>query len=496
MLVRRHQVLLKNEVTEGADSSPTVGNALTLSGPAQVRASIETLDQAAPSGSLDRLKSVVGRAELGLTLPVWLIGSRDPRDLGDAGDETPPPPMHEALLSCGLVAEEASYLYLTTTSQSGVFVAGQTVLMNGVTTETVVNVSRPRADGTGLLVTTFDEETLITNGQSIVHTGTGGAPNVTATCSGSSANRRAYIYRPTSKTTIQVTVTHSTWGSWSYNVGDLLVRCNSTASTRTAGWYAVDGRILSVTTINGTTKAFVVETTSLTPFAATMAVSKVDRVTGALYAGGGTAPVVSSVVALQSPSSTIMSRLDGLGRKCLGARGNMRAEGTAGQPLQMTFEFTGSMSNPEDGEILAGGTLLDLANVPRLEYSAVMLDGNPFPGSQLRFDLGNVVTPNVDYHGANGVRGARIGDRNPAVTLDPLMQHPAIFDFYRKQMDNTTVTFLAQVGWQAANHFVISIPVGQIEVQDGERDGAVTAEVTLRARYSGQDDRSFSITAL
>lgn len=499
MLVRRHQILLKNEATEGADSSPDETNALTLAGPAQVRPNIETIDQAAPSGSLTRLKSVVGRAELGLTLPMWLIGSRDPKDFG-ASQETTLPAFHQALLSCGLKMTKASYLYVNTTAQTGVFVPGQSVSINGAAFfETVINVSRPRADGTSLLVLTFNNTTHLANGNSIEFIGGTGQQNVTATANGASVLRRGYLYRPVSRTTILVVCNHATWPGWSFNAGDLLVRSNAGATVRTTGWYAVEGRILAVENSYGgdaTKKAFTIETTSLEPYFATMPVTKVDRVTQALYAGGGAAPTVVSVTALDSPSSTIMSRLDGLGRKVRGARGNMRAEGSAGQPVRLDFEMTGSMGFPEDGEILPGSTLIDLADVPRLEYAAVLLDGNPYPGNSLRFDLGNVVSPNVDYHGSNGVRGARIGDRNPTAFLDPLMQHPAIFDFYKKQLEATSVSLVAQVGWKAANHFLLHIPVGQLEVTDGERDGAVTAELNLRARYNGTDDQEFTLYAL
>ncbi len=490
MVRAEQQFTFKLKPQEGVPTTPGSGDVITLTEEATYTPNVSFSPDSTAPGQQAKNATVAGRAEASMSGSALLIGSRAPAVMPS---ETPAPPIDSLLRAGGMGRANLEYLYVTTNSASGTFVRGDALTWDGGGSGTVVNFSIPRGSpATSLLI--LDTASAVQANDTFTCAATG----VTQVAAGAGVRRRAYLYTPTSRTTVLVTATHTNWTGVSVTVGDLLVRTTASVTlTALVGWEARDGRIVAVSG-SGTTRVFEVEVHSSEGFAVGHKVSVLTTATGAIYQGGGTAPTVTVVEIGAAPAGDATLRDPGIVRTVTDARLTFGLAGQAGGEMRLTFELRGGMSAPVAGEHIAGATYVQAADAPRLELSAVVWDGFPHAGQTVEYTHNGELAARTDYHRANGVGAVRRSGRAPQITCDPVEPSPNVYSFVGKMLASGAVVFCGQVGYQAANTFLIEIPAGQVlNATPGTRDGERVANITLAARaLSGQADNDVRIYAL
>lgn len=482
MVQADYQIALKLETQAGIENAPSSSNVLTTVDEPTILPDVSLSDARPAAGTHALNRSIPGRAEASVSAAVYLVGSRN------ASDITPP---QDALLqACGLQKTAQSLLYVTLDNQVGTFVKGEEVTWTGSYAGTVMNYAIARNGASVLVISTSDTAPI--DNDPFVGTTSG----ATADANGAAVARTGYLYTPVSRTTVLISATHSTWGSAVPAAGDVLVKCDATASAATTGWNSASARIVAVTTVS-TTKTFECEMLHGT-FAVSDKVTYYDVSLAALYGAGGTAPVVSVLASGTGPTATVHMVTPGILTKMLGCRGTFGLAGQAGGEMRINADLRGQYQRPTNGALFTSVTYIGTENVPRLELAAVTIDGYPFPTQTVEYSHNGTLTARVDVHRANGVGSVRRTGRDPTMTIDPLMPVPAVYDMVGKQLDNTAVVVHAQVGYAAANMFVLEIPNGQLtQVGIGDRDGEVVANIECKGRVvSGQDDHDFRLWVL
>ncbi len=486
MVRANYQFAFKLETQEGVDSAPTGADVITLSEDLSISPNVAQSDARAATGTHARQRSVSGRAEMAYSSTTYLVGSRDPQVMPT---ETPRPPFDNLLRGCGTVVDaDLEYVYVTLKSHVGTFVRGETVTWDGGGTGTVVNFAIP-GSGTLLVIdTTMDvdaDDTL-----------TGGTSGATAAADGAGVYRRAYRYRATSYTTVSVVATHASWAGASMAVGDILLKVASDGSAVTKGYDAAAARIVAIDAV-GLTYTIECEPLTTNGFESGDDVSYYDISTDTLYDGGGTAPTVTSVTTGRGPSGSAWALAPGLIEKAQGCRGTFGLTGEAGAPVGINFEIRGNYNAPETGKQFPNPTIVSFENVPKLELSAVNLDGQPIIGQSFEFSLNRELATLSDYHGSQGVRAVRASGRDPQVTVDPVDVPPEVQSFADYVLNSTDVAFVMQVGRVAGNMFVFVISNGQVtQATPADRDGERTVNLTINARVASTEDYDVQLFAL
>ncbi len=482
MVLADYQLALKLETQDGIENAPSASDVLTTVEEPTISPDVAQSDARPAAGTHALNRSISGRAEASIAAAVYLVGSRD------TGAITPP---QDALLqACGLEKTSLALHYVTVDAQVGVFVKGETVAWGGIDSGVVMNYAIPRS-GTSVLVLDVTGTPPVDNDALV-----GATSGATANANGNAVARTAYLYTPVSRTTVLISATHSTWASIAAAEGDVLQACNTSASAATTGWNSASARIVAVSG-SGTTRTFECEMLHGT-FAVGTKVTYYDVSLAALYGAGGTAPAVSVLASGSGPTATVHMATSGILTKVLGVRGTFGLSGQAGGEVRINAGLRGQYNRPANGSLFSGVTYIGTENVPRLELAACTIDGYPFPTQTLEYAHNGTLTARIDLHKANGVGSVRRTGRDPTMTMDPLMPVPAVYDMVGKQLDNVAVVVHAQVGYAAANMFVLEIPSGQLtQVGMGERDGEVVANVECKGRVvSGQDDQDFRLYAL
>lgn len=482
MVLSDVQFALKLETQEGIENAPGAGNVLTTVEDATITPDVAFSDARPAAGTHAMNRSVPGRAEASIAAPVYLVGSRNAGNLL--------PPMDDLLQACGLQRAGVSYTYVTLANQVGTFVRGETVDWTGGNSGTVVNYAIKRGSLAIVLVIETGDPVVDTN------TLTGATSGATATASGNGVTRTAYIYRPVSRTTVNIVANHGSWPGQDAAVGDILVKCNATASAAVTGWNSASARIVAKT-VNGANITFECEPLHGT-FAVADKVTYYDVSASSLYGAGGTAPTVGSLSSGAGPTATAYWVTPGMVVKLLGCRGTFGLSGQAGGEVRINADLRGQYQRPAGGGLFTNVSYIGTEAVPRLELAAVTIDGYPFPGQTLEYAHNGTLTARVDYHRANGVGHVRRTGRDPTLTLDPIMPVPNVYDMVGKQLDNLPVVVHAQIGYETANMFVLEFPAGQLtSLSYGDRDGEVVANIEIKGRVvSGQDDHDFRLYAL
>lgn len=201
--------------------------------------------------------------------------------------------------------------------------------------------------------------------------------------------------------------------------------------------------------------------------------------TSATAAAGGWAyePASSDV-----PSLTMAMYHDGVKKLLVGARGNVRLEGSVGEAAMLRFDFTGVYGGVTDVSMLTGISY-ETTVPPVMKNATLKFDSFAPVVTSFSFDTGNVVAPRRSIAAAAGAVSARITDRVPTATMDPEMDLVANFDFYGKKKGGTLHYTELAVGSTAGNRFKICVPQTQIvSVAPGDRDRLSTVQLGLELK--------------
>jgi len=195
-------------------------------------------------------------------------------------------------------------------------------------------------------------------------------------------------------------------------------------------------------------------------------------------------PISSSI-----PSGTAAVIEEGIRKRLFGSRGDgaVETEGV-GQILYLRSEFMGGADKPVDQALLTGVTK------PAIDYIAlvgatVTAEGSSLCIGRFALNFGNSVNEKQCATAAGGVKGARIGDREPTIAIDPEATVESDIDFFNNFDADTEFAFYAAFGNSTIGEVVVAAAKAQYqELGDGERDEARTHEAVLSLEPDQGDD--------
>lgn len=195
------------------------------------------------------------------------------------------------------------------------------------------------------------------------------------------------------------------------------------------------------------------------------------------------------------PSSAIYYYQDGRLKALRGVRGNVKFMLSAQEYGHMEFEFHGHPDNDIDAGLLNPAYATQLP--PQFVGSNLNFASAPLAATKLEIDLSNEIIKPLDTRAANGIGEIRIGSRNPTATVDPEAVVPTANPIYTSWTTNASGALdTGVIGSTAGNRFQITMPAAYIrDIQESERDGLRTQDITFGLAESSEDDEiSFILT--
>lgn len=449
----KHLILTKIETSQGVDASPGAPDVVAIFRPT-VRDQYD-IQQRQPAGfSLSQDVDPVGRNTRTVTFAQDFAGSGA---LGTA------PPWGKHVRACGL--RELDTDALTISTVVGKIQMGEAVQVTGDATRWGIAVGSAATGATSLTVawmaggkpTASDALTGMASG---------------ATCDVDGIATRSKAYRPDSTALVEVVVAAWAGGS-APAVGAHLV-------VVFAGEIVGGGTVFSKTTD--------------TQF-------KLAMHWGAIAAGvtlrtaASATTTVTTAIQTNVPSLTILSNLDTLERRTLGARGSWRLTGDNSQALQFEFTFLGQVGPHTDA---APPALTGLSTIapPRLVGAVagfgIGADFLRIPLKRIELDLAAQVGMRGDANQPGGDIGSDISTRRPQlrITVDKVGYGSA--NLLSRLQQAQTVRYACKYGSTAGNSMVIAAPRCQVvSIEDGADNGIATNIVTLepkRVTFDGDDE--------
>ncbi len=188
------------------------------------------------------------------------------------------------------------------------------------------------------------------------------------------------------------------------------------------------------------------------------------------------------------PTITIGAYEDGVIKRIIGARGNVKFAGVAGEVVYADFDFLGVWDGATDGALLAPTyestippTFLS-ANFSVAAYAAII--------NSFNVDMANELKLREDANKSTGYISTVITGRDPNGTFDPEMVTVAAYDWYGKWKAGTTGALnVGSVGATQYNKFKITAPkLLPRKVSDSDREGIVVAENAFQLAMDSGDD--------
>lgn len=531
LLTRKHQLFAKIDTTEGVVTAIGSESAFLALSP-QVRVEKEMIDRNAVALTLSRESDNVGRGLVQYSFGVDVRGS---------GVASTRPAWDRIIRACGFRSVPCAWKLTIGAVTSGPFVEGETVtqsttgatgrvrwitptgashlyleaiagtfngtnLLTGATSGATATPSAAEFSGWSILtigaITSgpFTAGSTVTGGSSgatgvVIGTTSNGAARLylrdvvgefsatetitsgstSAVIAASGVINRGFAYRPDSTTASYFDTGANAWsGTAAYGevIGSLTSPARGILRGGAVGDTVKPGRIW-VEMFPGTGSFAAGETLGTASSASTIALAT---------------PTAERMD--WTPTISITSIVDGFARLSFGNRGNVRLVLNAGAPGRFDFEFRGPLSTVGDSPLFPNVTY---ETTSPLVFSGAQLriDNVRYPLQMLELDMQNVVTMRADANAARGDMSAVVAGRNPMARIDPEMVLAGAFDWLGKWQAATSIQIESQVGSTTGNRLFFLIPALQADsVQDGERAGIYTADVTGKLRRStvGGDD--------
>ena len=196
-----------------------------------------------------------------------------------------------------------------------------------------------------------------------------------------------------------------------------------------------------------------------------------------------------------APSCTVWCYLDGIVYKVNGCVGNIDFKFNAGKIATMDVTLT--------GEYIAGADLPFPTAVTDDGGAPLVAMGNSFTWAdeypcveQLQFSLNCQVSVPVCLSSTHAASDARIVNRDASVTWNPEAKRMGVSDIFTP-FSNVTQSAIAYSLTNGTVDLDISLPAVEIsDIQEGDRDGVVTWDITGKpCRTSGDDEISVQWSA-
>jgi len=179
---------------------------------------------------------------------------------------------------------------------------------------------------------------------------------------------------------------------------------------------------------------------------------------------------------------TIATYEDGLLKMIKGAMGSWKLPINAGSAMRMEFTFVGALVNTSAASILAPTYPTILPWRPSADGTGFTYDGTAWCFESMTIDSGNDVQLRPCQDETSGYKGALVANRVPTITFNP--EAGSVLNHTKKFTDwlaSNSQTFAAQVINVSEDIVDITSAATQItNLQEGERAGLVTDEITLK----------------
>lgn len=195
-------------------------------------------------------------------------------------------------------------------------------------------------------------------------------------------------------------------------------------------------------------------------------------------------------------SATIAKYIDGKKYTMAGCRGSFVINMTAGEPVMITWTFTGVLEADSDTALLSAVTYDSTRAQPFINAS-MQIDSYSAVVEAITIDIANDVALRDSVNGTTGYLSAIIGGRLPTMTLNPEDVLIATKDFWADwEAGSADMPFTATIGGTAGNICTITAPKVQYgKIGQGSRNGYVTSEIdAFLRRNAGGDELSIAFT--
>jgi len=195
---------------------------------------------------------------------------------------------------------------------------------------------------------------------------------------------------------------------------------------------------------------------------------------------------------------TIAAFEDGKKKQLVGAMGNAKFRGVAGERVWINFEFTGIWQAPADGALPTWAPTSVLPLKLDNASGAFTLATEALKINTFEFDLGNQVILRPDAAAAGGLAYAMITDRDPTWTIDPESDLVAGYDIFGDFLAGTEVALALTVS-NGTRNMAFAVPKFQYRsIDPGDREGVQTDEVVGQCNIdnidNGDDEWSLTVT--
>lgn len=208
---------------------------------------------------------------------------------------------------------------------------------------------------------------------------------------------------------------------------------------------------------------------------------------------GGAETVTYAPLSTGMPALSIGLYEDGLYKRMVGARGNVKFSSKVGEAVIANFEFTGVLDTITDVALI----------VPTYEDTlpSVLLAATFTVGGYAAFiqgfdiDMGNAVQLREDINKAAGFISAQLTGRRPTGKIDPEAVLVATHDWYGKWLAGTLgVLTIGPLGSTQYKKVKLSAPAAQYtKIADADRGGIAIADTSFlltRSAAAGEDELS------
>ncbi len=205
-----------------------------------------------------------------------------------------------------------------------------------------------------------------------------------------------------------------------------------------------------------------------------------------LAAGSG----VITYTPAASGTLTIGCYEDGVVKKIVGARGNVKFSGKVGGVVMAEFEFDGVWAGITDGSMLSP-TYQGIGLQPPVLLSANMsIAGYAAIVSGFDIDMANEKYLREHSNGAAGYLSCVITGRKPNGKIDPEMVAIATHDWFGRWKAGTSgVLNIGNIGASLYNRFKITAPKAvYTKVSDADRSGQAVADTSFELAMDAGDD--------
>lgn len=189
------------------------------------------------------------------------------------------------------------------------------------------------------------------------------------------------------------------------------------------------------------------------------------------------------------PTVDIAMLKDGVVEALTGCRGTVSMQGNSGEPMIMTFEFTGRQHSESPSDLSNIPSVAVTTRVPPVLLGTAMTVGRNGVDTfaqevtpcvaQIALNQNNSVAFRRCMSSSTGLLEALVTGRDMGGTLDPELDSEVVFPYVGQQLDNLDSRLRMNIGTAIPDKFELRLHHLAIRtLADGDRDGLATRQVS------------------